>query len=63
MSVVITRSLFCDCEHPSGPCGEWCGEADWTATHLRRDAREHGWTIRRIGGRTADQCPECSRTH
>jgi hypothetical protein len=48
VSVVTIKSLFCDCEHPNGPCIQWYGEEDRrTVTLLRQDARKHGWTIRR----------------
>lgn len=55
MSIVITRTVFCDISAPG--CVGWCAEqTDATADMVRAEARRCGWS-RRKG---KDICPNCA---
>lgn len=54
MSLVITRSLFCDGQQ--GDCPAWYAEnTDAPTEMIRAQARQHGWKCRK----GKDLCPEC----
>jgi hypothetical protein len=65
VSLVITKSLFCDGPGrpgDGGSCPTWFAEnTDDYAAAIRARAKRMGWSRRRTSGRSLDLSPECSR--